>query len=88
MLTVLEDGEEEPQLSAETFSALAEFYSEQEAREEQQEAARQLAESGADIDWKEDWQLSQFWYSEETALSLARAVLDSVREVEGGARVA
>ena len=88
MLTVLEDGEEEPQLSAATFSALAEFYSEQEAREEQQEAARQLAESGADIDWKEDWQLSQFWYSEETALSLARAVLDSVKEMDGGARVA
>ena len=62
MVPVLEDEDEMPQLSAETFSALAEFYSEQDAREDQQEAARKLAEAGADIDWKEDWQLSQFWY--------------------------
>ena len=77
------EDDEQPQLSAETFSALAEFYSEQNAREEQQEAARTLAEAGADIDWKEDWQLSQFWYSEETAVSLARAVMDSLAGVEG-----
>ena len=38
MVTVMEDDDELPQLSAETFSALAEFYSEQDAREEEQEA--------------------------------------------------
>ena len=61
MVTV-EEEEEQPQLSAETFSALAEFYKEQEEREQQQQEARTLAASGEDIDWKEDWQLSQFWY--------------------------
>jgi len=88
MVTVEDDDGELPQLSAETFSALAEFYSEQDLREKEQEAARSLAESGADIDWKEDWQLSQFWYSEETAVSLAKAVLDSVSEAGREVRVA
>merc|ERR1719350_1211995 len=74
-----------PQLSAETFSALSEFYKEQEERESQQSEARALVDSGEDIEWKEDWQLSQFWYSEETAASLARAV---TKCVEGGGRVA
>ena len=61
MVTV-EEEEEQPQLSAETFSALAEFYKEQDERELHQQEARTLAASGEDIDWKEDWQLSQFWY--------------------------
>ena len=74
-----------PQLSVETFSALSEFYKEQEDRESQQREVRALVESGEDIEWKEDWQLSQFWYSEETAVSLARAV---AKCVEGGGRVA
>merc|ERR1719471_699280 len=72
-----------PQLSAETFSALSEFYKEQEDRESQQSEVRALVESGEDIEWKEDWQLSQFWYSEETAVSLARAVLSTVSEGAG-----
>ena len=86
MVSLMNDEDDVPQLSAETFSALSEFYKEQEDREKKQEEVRCLIEGGEDIDWKEDWQLSQFWYSEETALSLARAVLDSLGEVEGGAR--
>ena len=83
MVTLEEEDTELPQLSAETFSALAEFYKEQDEREQQQEEARVLAASGEDIDWREDWQLSQFWYSEETAVSLARAVLSTVSERKG-----
>jgi len=59
------DKEEELQLSSETFSALAEFYREQEEQENRQ------AQVG------EDWQLSQFWYSEATAGALAGAVLSA-----------
>ena len=72
--------EELPELSSETFSALAEFYKEQEEREKQQREGRERVQEGEDIEWKEDWQLSQFWYSEETATQLAKAVVDVVGE--------
>ena len=61
----LEEDLELPELSAETFSALAEFYKEQEQREIQQMEGKERVSEGTDIDWKEDWQLSQFWYSDE-----------------------
>ena len=79
-----EEEEEGPQLSAETFSALAEFYQEQEEREARQAAAGEVGE----VDLPEDWQLSQFWYSEPTAAALATAVAAAVGEVAGEARVA
>ena len=85
MVSVIADDEDVPGLSAETFSALSEFYQEQEDRERQQEEVRVMVESGEDIDWKEDWQLSQFWYSNETAETLARTVVECVG---GGGRVA
>jgi len=76
----LEEDLDLPELSAETFSALAEFYKEQEQREMQQMEGKERVTEGTDIDWKEDWQLSQFWYSEETASKLARAIVDVVGE--------
>merc|ERR1712083_22923 len=69
-----------PELSAETFSALAEFYKEQEQREIQQMEGKERVSEGTDIDWKEDWQLSQFWYSDETANKLAQAIVKVVGE--------
>ena len=84
-VTEEEEGEEEgPELSAETFSVLAEFYQEQEEREARQAAAGEVVE----VALPEDWQLSQFWYSESTAAALAAAVAAAVGEVAGGARVA
>ena len=86
MVSILNGDENDmPQLSAETFSALKEFYKEQEEREQQQVEVRDLIENGKDIDWKEDWQLSQFWYSDETANDLAKAVVNVVGE---GGRIA
>ena len=79
------DDDDMPQLSADTFSALSEFYKEQEEREQQQVEVRDLIENGKDIDWKEDWQLSQFWYSDETANDLAKAVINAVGD---GGRIA
>jgi len=72
--------EDLPELCSETFSALAEFYKEQEERERQQKEGEERLLEGGDIEWKEDWQLSQFWYSEETATHLAKAVVDVVGE--------
>ena len=72
---VLTLAEEEPELSAETFSVLAEFYREQEEREMRQAEA---AAGSVEPEVAEDWQLSQFWYSEDTAAALARAVAAAV----------
>ena len=80
---VLTLAEEEPELSAETFSVLAEFYREQEEREMRQAEA---AAGAVEPEVAEDWQLSQFWYSEDTATVLARAVAAAVGE--GEARIA
>jgi len=75
-----EEEEERLELNPETFSALAEFYKEQEERERRQAAA--LTGAGVDVDLPEDWQLSQFWYTDATADALARAVAAAVANVE------
>ena len=38
--------------------------------------------SGVDVDLPEDWQLSQFWYTDATADALASAVADAVANVD------
>uniref|UniRef100_A0A0R3RFX7 Protein-lysine N-methyltransferase n=1 Tax=Elaeophora elaphi TaxID=1147741 RepID=A0A0R3RFX7_9BILA len=53
-----------PQLSTEARNALAEFYAEMNAADE--------------VTIEEDWQLSQFWYSEGTASKLADECLKSI----------
>jgi len=75
-----EEEEEELELNPETFSALAEFYKEQEERERRQ--AEALTGAGADVDLPEDWQLSQFWYTDATADALASAVAAAVADVD------
>ncbi|XP_054384764.2 EEF1A lysine methyltransferase 1 isoform X4 [Pongo abelii] len=75
----LED-DETPQLSAHALAALQEFYAEQ----------KQQIEPGEDDKYnigiiEENWQLSQFWYSQETALRLAQEAIAAVGE---GGRIA
>ncbi|VDP21404.1 unnamed protein product, partial [Onchocerca flexuosa] len=53
-----------PQLSVEAMNALTEFYAEMNDLDK--------------LTIKEDWQLSQFWYSEETALKLAEECIKSI----------
>ncbi|XP_065160063.1 EEF1A lysine methyltransferase 1 [Atheta coriaria] len=67
-----------PQLSAETFLALQEFYNEEEQRSAIQLEVSQIAKSDADIDMSEDWQLSQFWYDSATIQTLVKIALESV----------
>ncbi|CEP20361.1 unnamed protein product [Cyberlindnera jadinii] len=73
-------------LSASTLAALLEFKKEEEQRKEEfakleQAAEKQyqdnslVAEKGMDL-FQEDWQLSQFWYSDDTANLLARELLE------------
>jgi hypothetical protein len=68
----------EPSLSAETFNALAEFYREQEEREQRQAGGAEVG----DVELPEDWQFSQFWYSPATAAALAGAVAAAVGDGE------
>ncbi|KAL4838576.1 hypothetical protein H8958_021877 [Nasalis larvatus] len=75
----LED-DEKPQLSAHALAALQEFYAEQ----------KQQIDLGEDDKYnigiiEENWQLSQFWYSQETALRLAQEAIAAVGE---GGRIA
>lgn len=69
-----------PQLSSHALAALQEFYAEQ----------KQLAIPGRDGKYnagviEENWQLSQFWYSQDTALRLAQEAVAAAGE---GGRIA
>jgi hypothetical protein len=73
------------QLSGDALSALKDFYGERDARQKQFEALKSKAED--DFDGKlsmdaftEDWNVSQFWYSDETATVLARQLLEGATD--------
>jgi hypothetical protein len=73
------------QLSGDALSALKDFYGERDARQKQFEALKSQAED--DFDGKlsmdaftEDWNVSQFWYSDETATVLARQLLEGATD--------
>ncbi|XP_045196346.1 EEF1A lysine methyltransferase 1-like isoform X2 [Mercenaria mercenaria] len=70
-----------PTLSADTLAALNEFYAEQTEEQKMVEAALQTGQI-KDIRLQEDWQLSQFWYTDDTAQRLAEEVL-SIAGKEG-----
>jgi len=75
--SLAEEADDDPvQLSAFALSALQEFVSEQLDREQRrQEASAQQSEAGAEPEFEEDWQLSQFWYDERTCRVLAAEAL-------------
>ncbi|XP_027445913.1 EEF1A lysine methyltransferase 1 isoform X3 [Zalophus californianus] len=74
------DDDDIPRLSSHTLAALQEFYAEQ----------KQQSDPGRDDKYnigiiEENWQLSQFWYSQETALRLAKEAIAAAGE---GGRIA
>ncbi|CAH1229108.1 EEF1AKMT1 [Branchiostoma lanceolatum] len=75
IMSECESDEDVPQLPADTLAALQEFYTDQAARDRQLQEAIQGQDVGK-VDLEEDWNLSQFWYSDDTADALTREVLD------------
>lgn len=71
-----------PTLSAHTLAALQEFYNETKVVTDHSAAPTHQFAVGA---VEEDWRMSQFWYSDETATQLAE---EAVREAGEGGRIA
>ncbi|KAJ1521340.1 hypothetical protein ONE63_003016 [Megalurothrips usitatus] len=71
--------DEVPALPADTLAILQQFQQEQLERQRQLEALENggpAQDAGAaDIEIQEDWQLSQFWYDDHTASTLAKEAL-------------
>ncbi|KAL3882132.1 hypothetical protein ACJMK2_028503 [Sinanodonta woodiana] len=71
--------DDSPQLSAHTLAALREFYQDQEQRTRHEESVTNAlgSEDVFKTDLQENWQLSQFWYDDDSAVRLAEAALDA-----------
>ena len=94
------DDDDIPQLSTETFAALQQFYKEQEDYEDVMRELKNTCvsseKSATDgscfsvdmMNLEEDWQLSQFWYDNATAMDLASEVLRLAGEASAAAVLA
>ncbi|KAH0568209.1 EEF1A lysine methyltransferase 1 [Cotesia glomerata] len=68
--------DEVPQLSGAALAALEEFYAERREKEEQiNKTLTNVNNQTPDIVFDEDWQLSQFWYDDETVDTITKAAL-------------
>ncbi|XP_026743219.1 EEF1A lysine methyltransferase 1 isoform X1 [Trichoplusia ni] len=81
----MEDDDDVPSLSAETFAALQEFYAEQQKRQEILDKLEGDNKLNENILFDENWQLSQFWYDEATVQALVKVIDASLAD---GGRVA
>lgn len=68
-----------PTLSADTLAALNQFYAEQTEEQRRLEVAVQSGQI-QEVSLQEDWQLSQFWYTDDTAKRLAEEALSIAGE--------
>lgn len=75
------DGEDVPTLPADTLAILKQFQEEQIEKLKKLESSVPNQDAEADdIEIDEDWQLSQFWYDDHTASTLAKEALRCVGE--------
>lgn len=81
MVSSRDEDDDAPELSADTLAILGAFYSEKEQNERQFEDMKaqmeqQCLQAPLSMDlFSEDWNASQFWYSDETANRLAEQLL-------------
>ncbi|KOB71765.1 hypothetical protein OBRU01_13210, partial [Operophtera brumata] len=78
----MEEEDDVPTLSAETFSALQEFYAEQAKRQEILEKLEADDKLKENILFDENWQLSQFWYDEATVQALVKVIDNCIADGE------
>ncbi|KAJ2001833.1 Protein-lysine N-methyltransferase efm5 [Coemansia thaxteri] len=81
------DSDDLPALSSDTLAALQSFLAEKQELDDRfaklQENADEVFKNNQKItmdDFQEDWQLSQFWYDDETAEFIASRALENTRE--------
>lgn len=84
-MPLVEEDDEPLQLSSTALDALKEFYGERDARQKQFEELQGKAEDEFEGKlsmeaFAEDWNASQFWYSDETATLLAKQLLDGATD--------
>ncbi|MCJ1378020.1 hypothetical protein MMC17_001116 [Xylographa soralifera] len=75
------EADEVPELSRDTLAALQDFYVDRDAQQKRFQELKLATESNLQqklsMDmFTEDWNVSQFWYTDETALILAKEILD------------
>lgn len=88
VMSAMEDDDDIPQLPGDTLQLLQQFNNERDARTKQFEDAKAQSEltfqngtGGLSIDlFGEDWNASQFWYTDATARILARQLLDGIED--------
>ncbi|KAL9945025.1 hypothetical protein ACHAO5_005330 [Verticillium nonalfalfae] len=86
----MDDSDDEPlALSSHALAALAEFNAEKDAHQKRFEELNAKAEENAARNvplsmsvFEEDWNKSQFWYSDETALAYAGELLRDADETD------
>ncbi|XP_076663138.1 EEF1A lysine methyltransferase 1 [Andrena cerasifolii] len=71
----MSDSDDDLQLCPTTLAALNEFLAEKEERENQLECISE--NQTLNVSFNENWQLSQFWYDEETTDTLVRGIINS-----------
>ncbi|KAI4503957.1 hypothetical protein M0802_001360 [Mischocyttarus mexicanus] len=75
----MSENDEKPTLSAETIAAIREYLEETEERDRQMLEAFHTSEIENGF-FQEDWQLSQFWYDDDTANTIAKGAVKSTPE--------
>ncbi|XP_014216927.1 EEF1A lysine methyltransferase 1 [Copidosoma floridanum] len=81
---MVESDDDVPQLRADSLAALKEFYQEKVERECKFKKLLEQSEKDFEVEFEENWQLSQFWYDEKTVETMTKGI---VKCTENHARI-